>query len=66
MCRHQCDTVDRILHPERYEDESPWIPTTEDLAFEPHSAAGDATSSSETRETTPLTLKAAGRNEGES
>lgn len=34
MC-HRCDTVDRILHPERYIDDLPWIPSAEDLAFEP-------------------------------
>lgn len=27
---HRCDSMERITHPERFEDEKPWIPTEEE------------------------------------
>ena len=30
---HHCDTTDRILHPERYENQVPWIPTPQEVAI---------------------------------
>lgn len=28
---HRCDTANRIMHPERYDNDIPWIPSAEEL-----------------------------------